>query len=102
MNNFGEQIKKLRQQRRLLQKHVASELDIDTPMLSKIERGERPAKKEHIFIFAKVFKVPEAGLLSLWLGDKVYEIIKDEDLAIEALKVAEECVNYQKRVNYEK
>jgi transcriptional regulator with XRE-family HTH domain len=86
----------------LLQKHVANKLDIDTPMLSKIERGERPAKKEQIVIFAKLFEISEQELLSLWLGDKVYEIIKDEEVANSALKVAEETVAYQKKMTNEK
>ena len=46
--NFGEHIKQLREQNQLLQRQVASILEIDTAMLSKIERGERRAKREYI------------------------------------------------------
>ena len=90
MNQFGERIKELREQRGLLQKHVANKLDIDTPMLSKIERGERMAKKEHIPVLTRLFDVPGDELHSLWLAGKVYDIVKGEKSAIRAMKVAQE------------
>ena len=92
MNHFGNRIKELREQKGLLQKHVATKLDIDTPMLSKIERGERNAKKEHVAILARLFDVKEDELLSLWLAGKVYDMVKDEKNAIQAMQVAEEQI----------
>jgi transcriptional regulator with XRE-family HTH domain len=97
MNQFGERIKQLREQKNLLQRQISYQLDIDTPMLSKIERGERRAKKEQVLIFATVFSVKEDELLSLWLADQVYEIVKDEDVALKAIQVAEEEVKYQSK-----
>ena len=90
MNQFGEQIKQLREQKGLLQRQVANQLEMDTPMLSKIERGERNAKREHVTTLSKIFNVPEEDLLSLWLADKVYDVVKDEDVALKALSVTEE------------
>lgn len=73
-----------------MQKYVANKLDIDTPMLSKIERGERPGRKELIPLFAKLFQVPEEELLSLWLAGKVYKMLENEKTALQAMQVAEE------------
>lgn len=98
MNKFGGRVKELREQKELLQKHIASKLDIDTPMLSKIERGERRAKREQVLLFSKVFGVDENQLITLWLADRVYEIIKDEDLAKDALKVAEQQCDYSDNI----
>lgn len=95
MNHFGNRIKELREQKGLLQKHVATKLDIDTPMLSKIERGERNAKKEHVPVLAKMFEVPVDELLSLWLAGKVYDMVKDEKTAIQAMQVAEKEIKYK-------
>lgn len=95
MNQFGERIKHLREQKKLLQRQIAHQLNIDTPMLSKIERGERKAKKEQVSIFAKIFSIDEKELLPLWLADQVYEVIKDEDTALKAIQVAEEEIKYQ-------
>ena len=89
MNQFGEQIKQLRERDGLLQRQVAIHLNIDTPMLSKIERGERNAKKEHVAVLSNLFKINEEDLLSLWLADKVYDVVKDEHVAIKAMQVAE-------------
>jgi transcriptional regulator with XRE-family HTH domain len=89
MNQFGEQIKHLRKKSGLLQRQVANQLEMDTPMLSKIERGERNAKREQISLLSAIFKVPEEDLLSLWLADKVYDVVKDEELALKAIRAAE-------------
>ena len=63
---------------------------MDTPMLSKIERGERTAKREQVKLLSKIFNVPEDDLLSLWLADKVYDVVKGEDMAFKALSATEE------------
>jgi len=97
VNHFGNRIKELREQKGLLQKHVATKLDIDTPMLSKIERGERNAKKEHVPVLAKMFEVPVDELLSLWLAGKVYDMVKDEKTAIQAMQVAEEQIKLKSK-----
>lgn len=90
MNQFGLQIRQLREQKGLLQRQVANQLEIDTPMLSKIERGERNAKRDQVKILSKIFKVPMDDLLLLWLADKVYEVVKDENVALKALYITEE------------
>lgn len=96
MNNLGERVRQLRELQGLLQKHVAGKLDIDTPMLSKIERGERRAKREQVLQLAEIFNIGQNELITLWLADKVYEVIKDEDVAPSALKVAEKEYKYTK------
>jgi len=96
-NKFGEHIRRLREAQNLLQRQVAAALDIDTPMLSKIERGERQAKREQVARFAKTLGAKEKELLTLWLADRIYDVIKDEGDAAEAMRVAEEAYNYQKK-----
>lgn len=90
MSLFGEKIKYLRELEGLLQRDVAQKLAIDGPMLSKIESGERQAKREQIIVLSKVLKTNESNLLSLWLADRVYKIISDEPSAINALLVVQE------------
>ena len=55
-NQFGEKIRQLRESKHLLQRHVASLMEIDTPMLSKIERGDRKAKKNKSNSFRKFIR----------------------------------------------
>ncbi|HRE52462.1 MAG TPA: helix-turn-helix transcriptional regulator [Flavitalea sp.] len=97
MSHFGEYIKNLREHNRLLQREVSSRLSIDTPMLSKIERGERRAKREYIPLLAELFNVKSDELLAIWLADQVYEIIKDEEVGLKAIQLAEDEVKYGKK-----
>lgn len=99
VNRFGEQIKLLREQKGLLQRQVAIQLDIDIPMLSKIERGERNAKREQVATLSNFFEVSENQLISLWLADKVFEVVKDEPAALKALEVTENEVKRLKKNN---
>ena len=71
-------------------------MEIDTPMLSKIERGERKAKKKHVIQLASILNADKEELLILWLADQVAEVVKDEDYALKAMQVAEEGVKYKK------
>jgi transcriptional regulator with XRE-family HTH domain len=95
INQFGERIKRLREDSHLLQRQVASELDIDSPMLSKIERGERRAKKTQVLLLSKIYNAAKKELLTLWLADQVYELVKDEETGSDALKVAENQFKYR-------
>ncbi len=83
---LGKRIKELREEKGLLLRQLAAELEVDTPMYSKIERGERKAKREHVLKLAKLFQTDEEELLTLWLAGQVYEVVKDENNAIDALK----------------
>jgi transcriptional regulator with XRE-family HTH domain len=96
-NQFGDKIRQLREANNLLQRQVASKLEIDTPMLSKIERGDRKAKKEQVLIFAKLFNTEKRLLLTLWLADQVYDLVKNEENAADALKIAENQFKYDNK-----
>ena len=72
---FGKKIKELREEHGMVQRKLAAALDIDTPMYSKIERGERKAKRSHIPIMAKLLEIDEKELLTIWLADKVLDTV---------------------------
>ena len=50
---FGNRIRELRDKQGVLQRQLAALLEIDTPMFSKIERGDRRAKREHVIKLAE-------------------------------------------------
>jgi len=93
---LGTRIKELRESKNLLQRQLAASLEIDTPMFSKIERGERRAKREQVLLLAKLLDTDENELLTLWLADQVYDLVKNEDNAANALRVAEKEIEYVK------
>lgn len=87
MNNlFGGCIRRLREENNLLQRQVAAALEIDTPMLSKIERGERKAKRDQVMILAQLFEVDKNTLTIIWLKDAVWNILDNEPLAGDTIK----------------
>lgn len=92
--NFGERIKELRESKDLLQRQLAATLEIDTPMFSKIERGERRAKREQVIILAELLNADVPELLTLWLAEQVYDLVKDEEVASDALQVTEDKLKY--------
>ena len=53
-SQFGNRIRIIREEQKLLLRQVAPLLDMDTALLSKIERGERQAKKETVLKIAKI------------------------------------------------
>ena len=95
-SQFGNRIRNLREEQNLLLRQVASLLEMDTAQLSKIERGERQAKKETVLKIASILKVDEKELKTLWLADQIYDVVKDDENALQAMMVAEEKVEYIK------
>ena len=91
---FSEKLRRLREEKQLYQKQLASALSIDTPMYCRIEKGERRAKREQIPIIADVLKVDSEELLALWLADQVATVIADEtNIAKKALKIADNSLD---------
>ena len=97
MDGLGETIRKLREEKGLPIRTVSAYLDIDQAILSKIERGQRNASREQVIKLADFFKVKEDDLLVFWLSDKLVYEIADEEIALKALKVAEEKIRYNKQ-----
>jgi transcriptional regulator with XRE-family HTH domain len=96
MENFGEKIRRLREEKNIYLRQVASYLEIDQALLSKIERGERRAQREQVLKLASFFEADENVFLTSWLSDKVVYDLDNENNAIEVLKVAEEKIKYKR------
>lgn len=91
---FGDKIKKLREQEGLLQRQIANQLDIDTPMYSKFERGERLPKEDQLSQLAEIFNVKENELRALWLADKVLKTISAEpEIKLDAINIVQNKLN---------
>ena len=87
----------LREKQHLYLRQVAPLLEMDTAQLSKIEKGLRQLKREQIPILAEILKASSDELMTLWLADQIYAVVKDEKLANEAMQVAEKNINQTKR-----
>ncbi len=96
MEYFGEKIRDLRIERDLPLRKVAAYLDIDTSILSKIERGERDANRELVIKAANFFNIEEKDFLTNFYSDQVAKILYQENNCETILKVAEEKIKYIK------
>ncbi|MBK9503948.1 MAG: helix-turn-helix transcriptional regulator [Bacteroidetes bacterium] len=96
-SQFGERIRTLREKQHLYLRQVAPLLEMDAAQLSRIEKGLRQLKREQIPVIAEVLKANLNELMTLWLADQIYAVVKDEELANEAMHVAEKNINQNKR-----
>ncbi|MCD4695624.1 MAG: helix-turn-helix domain-containing protein [Bacteroidales bacterium] len=97
MQTIGELIRTLREKERFPLRKVAAFLDIDQAILSKIERGKRKLSKEQVIKLARFFNYDEKEMLIAFLSDRIIYEIENEDYKKEALKVAEEKIEYLSR-----
>ncbi len=90
---FGEYIRSLREKRNLLLREMAANINMDVAYLSKIERGNRMARREQVKAFAKELKEDENKLIKLWMSELIVQMIKNEKDSTEILKIAEEKIS---------
>jgi transcriptional regulator with XRE-family HTH domain len=86
MNSFGEYLRNRREQLRLPLRKVAAELDIDTSILSKIERSERVATKEMLPTLAKTLEVQEKEIQIEFIQSTILSELGDLEFLTDGLK----------------
>lgn len=91
---IGIILRELREEKGLLLREVGAELSLDPTILSKIERNERMPTREQVKALSDFYKEQKNEVIIAWLSDKLAYEVQDEDLALEAMKVAEEKVKY--------
>lgn len=94
---IGKRIKQLREMNGMLQRELATKLEIGEGFLSKVENDQKPLKRDDLKKLGKIFKVPVSELEILWLANKIHDIVRDEQRGPDALKVAEEQLQYGKQ-----
>jgi transcriptional regulator with XRE-family HTH domain len=86
MNSFGEYLRNRREQLGLPLRKVAAELDIDTSILSKIERSERVATKEMLPTLAKTLEIQEKEMQIEFIQSTVLSELGDLEFLADGLK----------------
>lgn len=84
---LSELLKSKRESKGLLLREVAYKVDVDTALISKIEKGDRKPTREQIEKLAVALDIDYTKLLTLWLSEKVYEDVQGEDVAIDAIRL---------------
>ena len=94
MNSIGNIIRTKREEKGMLLRQLAAMIDVDTAIISKIERGERKARREQIIKISKVLGLNEKEILIEYLSENIaYEFLQ-EDSVNDVLKVVEKKVKY--------
>ncbi len=85
---LGSKLKELRENNGFVQRQIAAELEVDTAYISKVENEEKQLSKSHLKKISKFYKIPEKELLTIWLSDKIIDLVKDEPTARESINLA--------------
>jgi transcriptional regulator with XRE-family HTH domain len=95
MKNFAKTIKEMREAKKMLLREVAAKMNVDSSLLSRVEHGMKRLSREQVVALAAALGQDEEKLLVLYLGERVvYELKDEEDLAIDAIMVAEKLIRY--------
>ena len=86
MNSFGEYLRNRREKLGLPLRKVAAELDIDTSILSKIERSERVATKEMLPTLAKTLEIQDREIQIEFIQSTVLSELGDLEFLGDGLK----------------
>lgn len=90
----GEILRAKREEKGLLLRQVAALLEMDTAILSKIERSQRNINKDQVFKLADILGIEREELLVQYLSEKIAIELRNESLADKTLKVAEKKIKY--------
>ena len=86
MKTFGEYIRKSREDKGLPLRKVAAALDIDTSILSKIERNERRATTEMIPVLAETLEKPKKEIEIQFIKSAIITDLGELDYLKDGLK----------------
>jgi HTH-type transcriptional regulator, competence development regulator len=86
--SIGTILRNLREAKGFLLREVAASISIDPTLLSKIERDERMPTREQVTALSSFYK-EESSIVIAYLSDKLVNELEDENLALEAMKMAE-------------
>lgn len=88
MKKLGQELRRIRESKNIFLRQIASVLEMDTAMMSKIERGERNLQREQVIKIASFYKISEEKLLTLWVHDKVLNVVENEPFALKGMQKA--------------
>ena len=93
---FGDYIRKLRQQEGTPLRKIAAQLDIDPSTLGKIEKNRRNASGDQIDGLSKIFKVSPEDLNTLYMSDRLAEELANFPYSDEILEMTRKKISSQK------
>ena len=97
-SDLGEYLRELRKEKGQTLHQVSKGTDIDSPLLSKLERGERLPTTEQIKKLSKHYKVLEAELKVMATAEKIIKEYGVNEITYDAVNlVIEHITPYLKK-----
>ncbi len=81
--HFGEKIRQLREDIGLLILELTAKAEIDTALLSKIERSNRVATFQQVISISNALNIKFKELIKFWLANQITQLILKEPNAKE-------------------
>ncbi len=95
LNEMKNLIKNARLNKNLLIKDLALLLKVDSTLISKWESGNRKPSKVQVIKLANILDVDSEKLMIEWLSEIILYQIGTDDMALKAMQVAEEKIQYK-------
>jgi len=89
-SDLGQYLRDLRKEKEETLHQVSKGTDIDSPMLSKIERGERLPTSEQLKRLAKFYKVSETSLKVKYTAEKILKEYGANETTYDAIQLVNE------------
>lgn len=97
-SDLGQYLRELRKEKGQTLHQVSQGTDIDSPLISKLERGERLPTAEQIKKLSKHYKVPESELKVMATAEKIIKEFGVTDNTYDAVNlVMEQITPYLKK-----
>lgn len=94
MINLAQTLHQYRKVRGLVVRELANKTGIDSALISKFESGKRLPSEENLIALAEGLQASYVHLRKVWLTEKIYRILEEEENAKEILTLAESRVEY--------
>lgn len=96
MKTLGDTLKCAREEKEMILRKVAAQVDIDQSLISKFEKNERKPTMKQLVRLAKFYGLSESELTINWYSERIADELKYSESTTEILKVAEEKIKYYK------
>ena len=96
INMLGSKLRKLREANGSFQKEIATLLYLNVAYVGKMKNKEKPISRSHLKIFAQIYRTPEEELITIWLADKIIDVLRTEKLGLEAMIIVEKYLKPKK------
>jgi HTH-type transcriptional regulator, competence development regulator len=94
MKTLGEALRCAWEEKNLILRKIAFEVDIDQTLISKFEKNERKPKMEQLGGLGRFYVLYQSERIINWPSEKIADKLKHTESTLDILKVGEEKINY--------